>query len=311
MSEFLSKLIRPFWLAALLLIVGTASSAIGSVMQTCVIPYDEQNQTSIAYDAQSLPHLCYDFALMLSTKEDRHRAVGENGIFDTFAQFLAADTGVIAADQGCLNLFKWGSPTTTTSTEWISGDYFLNLPNQGSAQANWIQHSSRLRGFIGGPGQFRDPNTGQIRDASGNVVRDQLNPLNPLNFKGGNPTFGGAAEGVTTSFGELRAAGLADAHHVIQDAAVRDLAGYDTLLARGVQLPGPSTAVGTPHYIATQIQRQAGGGTLGAEMRIGYKALRQAGLSEAEARQAIAESEAYFNSIGATRSTPTRIPGNR
>jgi hypothetical protein len=69
-----------------------------------------------------------------------------------------------------------------------------------------------------------------------------------------------AAEGVTTPIGELRAAGLKDAHHVIQDAAVRDLPGYDTQLAPGVQLEGPSTAVGTPHYSATQAQRAAGGG---------------------------------------------------
>jgi RHS repeat-associated protein len=45
------------------------------------------------------------------------------------------------------------------------------------------------QGFIGGPGQFRDPNTGQIRDGTGNAITDQLNPLNPLNFKG-NRSFG-------------------------------------------------------------------------------------------------------------------------
>ena len=116
---------------------------------------------------------------------------------------------------------------------------------------------------------------------------------------------------LTSTVGDLRAAGLKDAHHAIQDAAVRDLPGYNTHLAPGVQLQGPSTAVGTPHYIATQVQRQAGGGTLAAEMRIGYKGLRQAGYSESQARQVIAESEAYFRSIGATPSTPTRIPGNR
>jgi hypothetical protein len=69
---------------------------------------------------------------------------------------------------------------------------------------------------------------------------------------------------LTSTVGELRAAGLRDAHHVVQDAAVRNLPGYNTQLAPGVQLPGPSTAVGTPHYIATQVQRQAGGGTLAA-----------------------------------------------
>src|SRR5262249_53892828 len=56
---------------------------------------------------------------------------------------------------------------------------------------------------------------------------------------------------------------LRDAHHVIQDAAVRDLPGYQTELAPGTQLEGPSSARGTPHYEATQIQRQAGGGTYG------------------------------------------------
>ena len=60
-----------------------------------------------------------------------------------------------------------------------------------------------------------------------------------------------------------------------------------------------------------QIQRQAGGETLAAEMRIGYKALSQAGYSEAEARQIISESDTYFRSIGAGPATPTRIPGNR
>ncbi len=115
----------------------------------------------------------------------------------------------------------------------------------------------------------------------------------------------------TMPIGELRAAGLKDAHHVVQDAAVRNLPGYNTKLAPGVQLSGPSTAVGSPHYIATQIQRQAGGGTLAAEMRIGYKGLRKAGYSEAEARQIISETDAYFRSIGANPSTPTRILGNR
>jgi len=130
--------------------------------------------------------------------------------------------------------------------------------------------------------------------------------------EGGGGGGGSAAETrLTSTVGDLRAAGLRDAHHVVQDAAVRDLPGYNTQLAPGVQLPGPSTAVGTPHYIVTQVQRQAGGGTLAAEMRIGYKGLRQAGYSEAQARQIIAESDAYFRSIGATRSTPTRIPGNR
>ena len=98
---------------------------------------------------------------------------------------------------------------------------------------------------------------------------------------------------------------------MIQDAAVRDLRGYDTNLARGVQLPGPSTARGTPHYAATQVQRQAGGGTYAAERRIGYKALRRGGWSEVDARQAIQDADDYFFGIGVRMDTPTRIPGNR
>jgi hypothetical protein len=116
---------------------------------------------------------------------------------------------------------------------------------------------------------------------------------------------------LSSAVGDLRAAGLKDAHHVVQDAAVRNLPGYNTQLAPGVELPGPSTAAGTPHYLATQVQRQSGGGTLGAEMRIGYKALRKAGYNEAQARQVLAEVDSYFRSIGANQSTPTRIPGNR
>ena len=115
----------------------------------------------------------------------------------------------------------------------------------------------------------------------------------------------------STPVGELRSAGLKDAHHVIQDAAVRELPGYSTQNAPGVQLTGPSTAPGPPHYDATQVQRQAGGGTYGAERRIGYKSLRRAGYSEGNARQIITEADAYFENIGVTRSTPTRIPGNR
>ena len=117
--------------------------------------------------------------------------------------------------------------------------------------------------------------------------------------------------GIATSVRELRSAGLKDAHHIIQDAAVRDLPGYISKDAPGVHLPGPSSNVGTPHFRATEVQRQAGGGTYGAERRIAYKALRSAGFSPTEARAAIARSDTYFGGLGVSRSTPTRTPGNR
>ncbi|KYG10820.1 hypothetical protein BE21_09625, partial [Sorangium cellulosum] len=113
------------------------------------------------------------------------------------------------------------------------------------------------------------------------------------------------------TYGGLRAAGVKDAHHVIQDAAVRELPGYSRSAAPAVELPGPSTRVGTSHYAATQVQRQAGGGTYGAERRIGYKALRRAGQSPGDARALIEQADSYFQSIGVTSTTPTRIPGSR
>ncbi|WP_200883890.1 hypothetical protein [Archangium violaceum] len=113
------------------------------------------------------------------------------------------------------------------------------------------------------------------------------------------------------TYGELKNAGIKDSHHVIQDAAVRELPGYDSRSAPAVELNGPSTRVGTAHYEATQAQRQAGGGTYADERRIAYEALRRAGLSPEEAQTLIGRADDYFKSIGVTPSTPTRIPGNR
>ena len=113
------------------------------------------------------------------------------------------------------------------------------------------------------------------------------------------------------TYRELQAAGITDAHHIVQDAAVRDLPGYSKLDARAIELPGPSNKLGTPHYYATLVQRQAGGGTYAAERRIAYKALRQAGLTVDEARTAIEWADEYFTSIGLSPTTVTRIPGNR
>ena len=113
------------------------------------------------------------------------------------------------------------------------------------------------------------------------------------------------------TYGELKSAGTKDAHHVIQDAAVRDLPGYSRSEAPAVHLLGPSTRPGTPHYNATQVQRQPGGGTYAAERRIGYKALRKAGMPQEAARAALHQADVYFASLGANFMTATRIPGNR
>jgi hypothetical protein len=102
-----------------------------------------------------------------------------------------------------------------------------------------------------------------------------------------------------------------DSHHIIQNAAVRDVKDYSRSQAPAVQLNGPSTSIGSEHYIATQIQREAGGGTYAAERRIGYKALRKAGLSQEEARCHIIRADSYFSNLGVSRNTALRVPGNR
>jgi broad specificity phosphatase PhoE len=59
------------------------------------------------------------------------------------------------------------------------------------------------------------------------------------------------------------------------------------------------------------IATKSGGGTYAAERRIGYKALRRAGIFEDEARELIQEVDNYFSSIGVTPNTVTRILRNR
>ena len=111
--------------------------------------------------------------------------------------------------------------------------------------------------------------------------------------------------------GSLRAAGRGDAHHIIQDAAVRDIPNYDTDAAPGVALAGPANRRGTPHNAATRVQHERGGGTYAAERRIGYKALRRAGISREEARGHIQRADDHFRQLGVNGDTPTRHPGNR
>ena len=113
------------------------------------------------------------------------------------------------------------------------------------------------------------------------------------------------------TYKELSDAGLKDAHHIIQDAAVRDLPGYSRNSAPAVQLPGPANDLSSPHGRTRPVQRERGGGNYAAERRIGYKALRRAGVSKCEARDLIKYADDYFNGLGVGPQTPTRIPGDR
>ena len=102
-----------------------------------------------------------------------------------------------------------------------------------------------------------------------------------------------------------------DAHHIIQDAAVKNIPGYNRLAAPAVQLKGPSTRLGTEHNKATKVQRATGGGDYGSERRIGYKALRRSGLEKKEAREQITRADEYFEQLGVKKETKLKIPQNR
>jgi Holliday junction resolvasome RuvABC endonuclease subunit len=56
-------------------------------------------------------------------------------------------------------------------------------------------------------------------------------------------------------------------------------------------------------YLATQVQRLVRGGTYATKRQIAYEALKAAGYTDQQAAQALAEADAYFESIGVTDQT--------
>lgn len=117
---------------------------------------------------------------------------------------------------------------------------------------------------------------------------------------------------VTGTYGELVSSGQKDAHHIIQDATMRDIPDYNRMDAPAIQLDGPSNVLGTEHYYATITQRRRRGGTYGSERGIAYMSLWKAGLSVEEAKAMVRSVDEYFmGKLGLTLDTPTRIPGNR
>jgi RHS repeat-associated protein len=106
-----------------------------------------------------------------------------------------------------------------------------------------------------------------------------------------------------------------EAHHIIQDAAVKDIAGYNKRNAPTIHLEGSSKVKGTEHNLATEAQnsrRKVGdGGTYGSERKIAYRSLRAAGLSRSNAKAAVRKADSYFFDLGVTISTQTRIPYKR
>lgn len=106
-----------------------------------------------------------------------------------------------------------------------------------------------------------------------------------------------------------------EAHHIIQDASVKNISGYSKRDAPTIHLEGSSKVKGTEHNLATEVQnarRKLGdGGTYASERRIAYRSLRAAGLSRNDAKQAIKKADDYFTNLGVKSTTPTRIPYKR
>ena len=116
---------------------------------------------------------------------------------------------------------------------------------------------------------------------------------------------------IEPTYKTLRKEKKKDAHHIIQDASVKDIKGYNRNDAPAIQLEGSASKVGTEHYKATQEQRKSGGGTYGKERVIAYKSLRKADIPKEESKNAIKRADTYFESIGVKLDTETRIPQNR
>ncbi|HKY26732.1 MAG TPA: RHS repeat-associated core domain-containing protein [Pyrinomonadaceae bacterium] len=209
----------------------------------------------------------------------------------TLQRFISQDPVGFAGGDTNLYAYVANDPVNNTDASGLAADIAVDL------------------GFIGY--DIYELATGGPKDRTSNLIAlgaDVVGAIVPFVTGLGAATRAARAAG---TYSDIRRAGLRDAHHVIQDAAVRDLPGYSRSAAPAVHLPGPSTKVGSPHYCATRVQAQRGGGTYGAERRIGYKAARRAGLSKSDARELIRAADDYFNGIGVNPRTPTRTPGTR
>jgi RHS repeat-associated protein len=98
-----------------------------------------------------------------------------------------------------------------------------------------------------------------------------------------------------------------ETHHIIQEAAVREVPNYQGLVAPAIVLTVAA------HKVATRSQREAKvGGTYGAERQVAFLALRDAGVPTPIRFAALAAADLYFmGALGLNYNSPTRIPGTR
>lgn len=116
------------------------------------------------------------------------------------------------------------------------------------------------------------------------------------------------------TYNELRNAGVKDGHHIIQDASVREVAGYKKGDAPAIQAGGPSTKVGSEHYNLTYDQSHATkGGTYGIEKNIGLNSIEsRLGLSKNDLNTISDYIDDYFiGDLGLNNDSVIKIPGNR
>ena len=157
---------------------------------------------------------------------------------------------------------------------------------------------------IDGPPGPQPPNAGHAI-ALGFGVKATADQLS----KPGVSVNDGVVEG---TFGALKNARISDAHHIIQNAAVKDITGYSRFDAPAIGLSGPSADPNSPHGMTRPAQRMNISGTYGLEKQIAADAMRAAGMSESQMASALARADSYFKGkLGMDDSTPTRTPGDR
>lgn len=94
------------------------------------------------------------------------------------------------------------------------------------------------------------------------------------------------------------------AHHIFQDAALRDVPGYSSRDAPSILLPQED------HLQASAFQREAViGGTVKAERTVAIQALIRAGISPADAQKIVDEAQKYpLDTLGLKPDSPVRVP---
>jgi hypothetical protein len=116
------------------------------------------------------------------------------------------------------------------------------------------------------------------------------------------------------TYGQLSDAAVTDAHHLLQDAAMRNIDGYSRRNAPAIQADGPSTLIGSEHYNLTYEQSHATQtGTYSIEKQIGLDSTTEK-LNLNHSDRAILETfvDGYFvGELDLNNDSPTGTPGNR